>query len=74
MGIDASRKKSSRLIPKKVCWLIVSSPADLYDEGQQLKAQNVQECLRMLLERGASVECRDGQGMQPLHWALQFPC
>ena len=48
--------------------------AELYTEEAALQSQNVLECLRILIERGAPVDCRDGGGMQPLHWALQFPC
>ena len=33
----------------------------------------MQECLKLILEQGGDVACRDANGMTPLHWALQFP-
>ena len=48
------------------------SPAE-YTEEAQLHSVNMQECLRLILERGGDVTCYDAQGMTPLHWALQFP-
>ena len=45
---------------------------DLYVEEAVAQAQNVQECLRVLVEKGAPIDSVDSQNMQPLHWALQF--
>ena len=44
-----------------------------YTDEAQIHSVNMQECLKLILEWGGDVECRDAQGMTPLHWALQFP-
>ena len=44
-----------------------------YTDEAQIHSVNMQECLKLILERGGDVTCCDANGMTPLHWALQFP-
>ena len=47
---------------------------DVYTEEGLARSQNVQQCVNVLLSKeGVTVDCRDGQGLTPLHWALQLP-
>ena len=42
-------------------------------EGGVARSQRVLQCVEILLQNGAVVTATDDQGMQPLHWAFQYP-
>ena len=47
---------------------------DEYTEEGLAHSQNIQQCVSVLLSKGGvTVDCRDGQGLTPLHWAIQLP-
>ena len=62
--------------PSSLLFLLLFPPvpplAD-YTKEAHIHSQNMQECLRLILEWNGDVASQDAQGMQPLHWALQFP-
>ena len=47
---------------------------DEYTEEGLAHSQNIQQCVSILLNKGSmTVDSRDGQGLTPLHWAIQLP-
>ena len=43
------------------------------DTIQAASSQGILDCLQLLLEASADVDCRDHEGSTPLHWGLQAP-
>ena len=54
-----------------ICLLNLSDP-EVYEQALN-QCKNVQACAAILMGKGAKVNLADQQGMQPLHYAMQFP-
>ena len=52
--------------------LLTRSDPEVYEQALN-QCKNVQACAAILMEKGAKVNLADQQGMQPLHYAMQFP-
>ena len=48
--------------------------AEAYTEQELARSQNFLQCISILIDNGVAADCTDQQGMQPLHWAVQYPC
>lgn len=64
---------SSCCCPLPFSFSLPSLSASFSDTIQAASTQGILDCLQLLLEAGADVDCRDQEGSTPLHWALQAP-